>query len=203
MRLSTIIRIGQAMYYLGQLMSPPIQISMPPPPVYKAPSGPSNNTQLSSHLDITSRITLPTTKETLEELKRRLGKELYRMELDLMSGGRIAGKPCDCLSAKHTFGLEATAEELMAYEKNSVYQEIIDWLKAHRHVFEPAEIANHPAEFYIGLVPEVRNFRKRVMGTDSAGVLLNEEEKKQVRQKALEILNRTLEAEEKPVSISS
>lgn len=56
---------------------------------------------------------LPTMEETIEELRHRLGKELYRMELDLISGGRIAGRPCDCLGKKHTLGLEATAEELL------------------------------------------------------------------------------------------
>jgi len=39
---------------------------------------------------------LPTPEETTSELKRRLAKELYRAELDLSGGLRIAGKPCDC-----------------------------------------------------------------------------------------------------------
>ena len=67
----------------------------------------------------TSTAVLPTPEETTQELKRRLGKELYRAELDLSNKLRIAGKPCDCLDAKHTLGLEAVAEELIAQEPSN------------------------------------------------------------------------------------
>lgn len=116
-------------------------------------------------------ISLPTTEQTVQELKRRLGKEIYRMEMDLQAGGRIANRPCDCLSHKHTLGLEATAEELMSYERNPIYGEIVSWLRAHQAEFEPAEIAKHSPSYYQGLAPEVRRFRKQVMGTETISIL--------------------------------
>jgi len=106
----------------------------------------------------------PTTEETVMELRRRLGKELYRMEMDLASGARIAGKPCDCLDAKHTLELEGTAEELMSYGYDPVYGEIIAWLRGHQAEFRPEEITRRPPQHYRGLAPEVRGFRKGVMG---------------------------------------
>lgn len=114
----------------------------------------------------TTSLQLPTTSETVYELKRRLTKELYRMELDLMGGGRIAGKPCDCLSGKHHYGLEATAEELIPMDNNPVYGQIINWLKAHEAEFEPSAILQHEPEHYQGLAREVRGFRKEVLGTE-------------------------------------
>jgi hypothetical protein len=115
----------------------------------------------------TQKPDLPTTAETLKELKRRLAKELYRVELDLQSGARISGKPCDCLSkAKHSAGIEATAEELMSYEANPLYGRVISWVNSHATVFEPSEIAKRPPEYYQAIAPEVRAFRKEVMGTE-------------------------------------
>lgn len=109
-------------------------------------------------------VELATTPDTVKELKRSLAKELYRMELDLQRGGRIAGRPCDCLSNKHTLGLEAIAEELMSYEPNPVYSEIINWLQRHAPEFEPEGIAKQEAGYYQSLAPETRRFRKAVMG---------------------------------------
>ncbi len=120
---------------------------------------------------------MPTTSETVQELKRRLGKEIYRMEMDLQGGGRIAGKPCDCLSKKHHLGIEATAEELMSYEKNPRYGQVVEWLNRHAADFEPAEIAKNPPEHYQGLAPELRDFRKEILGSDALGVLLSPEER--------------------------
>lgn len=114
---------------------------------------------------------LPTTAETLEELRRRLGKELYQMEWDLKGGARIAGKPCDCLGSKHNLGLEAVAEELMSYERNPVYSEILNWLKSHQAKFPVEVIAQTEPDYYRGLAPEVRDFRKRVMGTEKLSAL--------------------------------
>ena len=130
------------------------------------------------------RIELPTTAETVAELRRRLGKELYRMELDLASGGRIAGKPCDCLGAKHLLGLEATAEELMAMDPNPVHKAIIAWLRGHQEEFDPAGIAERPAEYYQGLIPDVRRFRKEVMGTERLVALLDPQETQEVPSQA-------------------
>ncbi len=150
-----------------------------------------------------SSVASPTTEETVQELKRRLGKELYRIEMDLQGGARIAGKPCDCLSrAKHLSGVEATAEELMSYGVDPTYGRIIAWLEAHEREFEPAEIAKHPPEYYQSLAPEVREFRKEVMGTVKPSALLSDVDKQDyVKQKlaglspeAREDLRRTIAA---------
>lgn len=130
-----------------------------------------------SPVAVSARIAMPTTAETVDELKRRLGKELYRMELDLLGGGRIAGKSCDCLSAKHHLGLEATAEELIPMDSNPVYLQVISWLNGHQTEFEPEEIAKRPPEYYQGLAQDVRRFRKEVMGTEYLGAMLTEEER--------------------------
>lgn len=122
----------------------------------------------SNEIRHTEPVALPTTQETLEELRRRLGKELYKAELDLTRGLRIAGKPCDCLDQKHSLMLEAAAEEMMSYEHNPVYGEIIAWLRQHQQEFPPEQIMKHPPEYYRRYVPQFRNFRKRVMGTQSA-----------------------------------
>ena len=141
----------------------PGRIQGPPAPTVPSSSRPS--------------IELASTSETVEELRRRLGKELYRLELDLENGGRIAGKPCDCLSKKHRFGLEATAEELMSYEHNPVHGQVIDWLNKKAPTFEPEQIAKHDPEYYRAMIPEVRMMRKQVMGTESLASLLNSQEK--------------------------
>ena len=144
----------------------------------QAPNAPETSNL--APLEAKQRTALATTEETIDELKRRLGKELYRMEMDLQGGGRIANRPCDCLSKKHTLGIEATAEELMSYEANPVYGQIVSWLRAHEAEFEPEEIAKRPPDYYQSLAPEVRRFRKQVMGTGKLGPLLSTEEKEMV-----------------------
>lgn len=103
---------------------------------------------------------MPTTQETIAALRDRLVKELYRLEMDLQGGARIAGKPCDCLSRKHLQGIEATAEELMSYESKPIYGEIVNWLEQHRAEFEPSVIASVDPAYYQSLAPEIREFRK-------------------------------------------
>lgn len=133
-----------------------------------------------------SALEMPTTSETVEELRRRLGKELYRVELDLQGGGRLGPRqlPCDCLSKKHNLGIEATAEELMSYEPNPVYGQIVNWLNQHAAEFEPAEIAKHPPSYYQALTPEIRGFRKTVMGTEKLVALLSPQEQKEILARA-------------------
>ena len=115
------------------------------------------------YLGAAATVELPTTEETIAALRQRLIKELYRVELDLQGGGRIAGKPCDCLSRhKHSVGIEATAEELMSYENNPIYNEIIAWFNQHGPEFDPAIIAQNEPGYYQGLAPEIRNFRKQL-----------------------------------------
>lgn len=105
----------------------------------------------------------PTTAETVAELKNRLAKELYQLQLDLQSGGRIAGKPCDCLSKKHNFGVIPCAEELIPMDSNPVYGEIIAFMQSHEADFQRSAIAQHEPKYYQAMTPIVRDLRKRVM----------------------------------------
>jgi len=134
----------------------------------------------------------PTTAETKEALRRRLAKELYRVEMDLQAGARIAGKPCNCLDAKHNLGIEATAEELMSYGHDPIYQEVIDWGKAHQAEFEPEEIAKRAPEYYQHLAPEVRDFRVRLMGSPRLSAMLSLQQKEQVKERVLSAVNEKL-----------
>ena len=121
---------------------------------------------------------LPTKEETTAELKRRLGKELYRAELDLSSKLRIAGKPCDCLDSKHTLGLEAAAEELIAQEPgNPVYTEILQWIKNnHPKVTIEAIVSGQYDSEYPQMASEFKGFRKRIMGTTSLTAMIESKE---------------------------
>jgi hypothetical protein len=132
-------------------------------------------------------VALASTTDTIEELRRRLGKELYRMELDLQGGGRINGRPCDCLSDKHHFGVEGTAEELMSYEHNPVYGQVVAWYKSKLPDFQPATIAGHEPDYYRAMIPQVRAFRKEVMGTERIAALLTSEERKNVAAKIAKV----------------
>jgi len=123
---------------------------------------------------------LPTSEETTFELRRRLSKELYRAQLDLANKLRIAGKPCDCLESKHTLGLEATAEELIPLEPdNSVYPEILDWIKQNRPkvTIEAISSGQYDNE-YPKMSAEFRDFRKKIMGTTSLTAMVQPEQQK-------------------------
>jgi hypothetical protein len=124
------------------------------------------------------RPELPTPEETAAELKRRLGKELYRAELDLSNKLRIAGKPCDCLESKHTLGLEAAAEELIAQEPgNPVYTEILQWIKNnHPKVTIEAIVSGQYDNEYSRMASEFKGFRKRIMGTTSLTAMIEPKE---------------------------
>ena len=125
----------------------------------------------------TPRPELPTTEETTRELKRRLAKELYRAELDLSSKLRIAGKPCDCLSDKHTLGLEAAAEELIPQEPtNPVYSEILQWIKDNRpKVTIEAIVSGQYDNEYPRMASEFKGFRKKIMGTTALTAMTDTE----------------------------
>ena len=116
------------------------------------------------------RPNLPTSEETVEELRRRLGKELYRFELDLVGGCKIAGRACDCCGDKHNFGIEATAEELIPMDRDPTYGEVISWLNANRGkmTVEASASGIYDAE-YPEMARQIREFRKRVMGTEGLG----------------------------------
>ncbi|MBA7640161.1 hypothetical protein ES703_47826 [subsurface metagenome] len=122
---------------------------------------------------------LPTAEETAQELKRRLGKELYRAELDLSNKLRIADKPCDCLDSKHTLGLEAAAEELIAQEPgNPVYSEIIVWIKENQpKVTIDAIVSGQYDEEYPRMAAQFKGFRKRIMGTTALTAMVAPEKR--------------------------
>lgn len=120
-------------------------------------------------------IALPTAEETTAELKRRLGRELYKAELDLAGGLLIAGKPCDCLDNKHTLLLEAAAEELVSQDPgNTVYLEIIQWIKDNQQkvTIEAIESGQYRKE-YQTMALKFKEFRKRVMGTAAFSAMGN------------------------------
>lgn len=131
-----------------------------------------------------STVPLPTSAETIIELKRRLGRELYKAELDLAAGLLIAGKPCTCLESKHTLELEAAAEELISEDpNNTVYLDIIQWINTNQpKVTIEAIYSGKYADEYPRMSNEFKNFRKRVMGTvaivDSPGANITLEQAK-------------------------
>lgn len=110
---------------------------------------------------------MPTKEETTLELKRRLARELYKAELDLANGLKIAGKNCDCLSQKHTLMLDACAEEMVSQDPgNTVYQEIRQWIVDNQHKVTPeaADSGKYKDE-YPRMALQFKEFRKRVLGT--------------------------------------
>ncbi len=150
-----------------------------------------------------SGIALPTSEETTTELKNRLGKELYRAELDLAAGLKIAGKPCDCLDHKHPLMLEAAAEELISQDPgNHVYQDVIQWLRDNKHkvTVEAIHSGKYAGE-YPFMANEFKTFRKRVFGsvaespTNSTGGLTLEEAKRMAAEEASKEVERVWKLE--------
>ncbi|MFH0712371.1 MAG: hypothetical protein V2A55_00715, partial [Candidatus Jorgensenbacteria bacterium] len=99
----------------------------------------------------------PTTAETIGQLEGRLIRQLLRLQEDLLEGARINGIPCDCL-LKHTSEMDITAEELQTMSQNPVYQNIRNW--AQTHSWGPEIVAQHPPEFFVNMVPDLRELRK-------------------------------------------
>jgi hypothetical protein len=150
-------RPRRAARYEEEPYTPPVTVREPAPQKFIGP------------VAVATPIALPTREETNQELKRRLARELYRAELDLAGGLKIAGKPCDCLSNKHTLGLEAMAEELISADPNNpVYNEIIQWIKDNTHKLTVEAIdSGKYAQEYPGLASQFKDFRKRILGTDA------------------------------------
>lgn len=101
------------------------------------------------------------------------------------------GAAHNCASSKHSLGVEATAEELMAYDKSTLPSQVIQWYHDHLPQFDPAEIVNHPPEYYHQMVPEVRTFRKQLMGTESIVSILSSQDQGKAKSK-----RRGMEAQE-------
>lgn len=154
----------------------------------------------------TSTAVLPTTEETTAQLKRRLAKELYKLELDLAGGMRTAGKPCDCLNSKHSLLFESVAEELIPLDPhNSIYSEVLAWVNAAlpKGTFEAISSGRYDAEYPL-MASEMRDFRKRIMGTTSLTAMIEpkeqvtlEEAKKLAAQEAEKEVERKWQSQEK------
>jgi hypothetical protein len=168
--------------FLRMLMSRPAPITKPVPftpgPSNQAPEAPKITALAPAPLAAKTANqppinNLPTKEETTKELKRRLARELYKAELDLAGGLRIAGKPCDCLDHKHSLFLEATSEELISQDpENPVYREIIQWFKNNQPkvTVEAIQSGQYAGE-YPGMASQFKDFRKRVMGTAAFNVM--------------------------------
>lgn len=121
---------------------------------------------------------LPTTEETTAQLKRKLAKELYKLELDLAGGMKTAGKPCDCLNSKHSLLFESVAEELIPLDPhNPIYREILGWVTAAlpKGTFEAISSGRYDAEYPL-MASEMRDFRKRIMGTTALTAMIEPKE---------------------------
>jgi hypothetical protein len=133
---------------------------------------------------------LPTTAETVQELKRRLGAELYRLEMDLVAGGRIAGKACDCLQKHAELGILSIVGELVPMDRSPVNEHIIAWVNSHLPEFQIDVVAATEPARYRQLAPEVRSLRKELLGTEKLVALLNDEQKAKIQQDARALLEK-------------
>ncbi len=105
----------------------------------------------------------PSTAETVEMLERRLNESLVALQPDLLDGARINSKPCDCL-AKHTDEMLAAVRELQSMASKPVYAQIRQWAEAHN--WDASEVARHPPQFFIDMVPQLRMLRKELNGSE-------------------------------------
>lgn len=81
----------------------------------------------------------------------------------------------------------------MSYERNPVYQNIINWLKQHEVDLRVESIAQHEPKFYQDKLPEVRAFRKEVIGTEKLGALLTSDERQRAVTQIQERMKEELE----------
>jgi hypothetical protein len=145
----------------------------------RSPKGAYSSEKMTSTITRpTPRPEVPTTEETIAQVKRRLAKELYKLELDLANGLRTNGKPCDCLNDKHSLLFEAVAEELIPLDPhNPIYREILDWVTAAlpKGTFEAISSGRYDAEYPL-MASEMRDFRKRIMGTTTLTAMIEPKE---------------------------
>ncbi len=120
-----------------------------------------------------------TTEETIAYQKRELGKELLLLEKHLEQGCRIppiVGEPCDCCSPKHTITIEALALETYGLTGDIFYQEIAKWAKEVEGKTTVSEINSGQHNYGIDAV-QSRNYRKKLLGSESLGALLSPKER--------------------------
>ena len=106
---------------------------------------------------------LPTTEQTIKQLENRLLDQLSQLEDDFMDGARIDSLPCDCC-VKHCRKLRDTSRELLSMARKPVYNKVLTFAEA--HMWGPDEVAKHPPEFFVAMVPELRILRKELGGTE-------------------------------------
>jgi hypothetical protein len=120
---------------------------------------------------------LASTDKTVGVLRRDLAKELYRFQIDLGRGCKIAGEPCDCCEKHPILGLEALTEELIPMDPtNPVYEDINRWIRANHHKLtaEASASGKYDSEYPL-LASDIREFRKQVLGTESLMAMLGAE----------------------------
>ena len=117
---------------------------------------------------------MPTTEETVTDLKRRLAKEMYRFQLDLAASCKIAGKPCDCCEKHPLLAIESLAEELVPMDpSNPIYYECTQWIKANAEklTVEASASGAYDKE-YTYMAATWREFRKNLLGTERLGAMI-------------------------------
>jgi len=151
-------------------------------------------------------VGMPTTEETVTDLKRRLAKEMYRFQLDLASSCKIAGKPCDCCEKHPLLAIESLAEELVPMDpSNPIYYECTQWIKANAEklTVEASASGAYDKE-YPYMAATWREFRKNLLDTESLGAMIApekqislEEAKAEASRLAAEEVQRQWESTEK------
>jgi hypothetical protein len=111
-----------------------------------------------------SNIDMPSTEDTISELKRELVKQLNEAVGDLSRGLMIINRPCSCLELKHQLEIEGAAEELIPMDPdNTVYNEIIQWFKDNGYkVIPEAIVSGKFKEEYPRMASQFRSFRDRI-----------------------------------------
>jgi hypothetical protein len=62
--------------------------------------------------------------------------------------------------------MENTTAELQTMSNKPIYSQIRHW--SENHMWGPDEVAKHPSEFFVAMVPEVRSMRKELSGSEPA-----------------------------------
>ena len=118
-----------------------------------------------------------TTDETLHYQKREISKELLLLEKHLQQGCKIDSKPCDCCE-KHPIAVEGLAQEALGMTSDSVFSDLVQWVREiEGKTTEAASASGKYDKEYPRLAVKARDFRKAIMGTESASALLVKEEK--------------------------
>jgi len=153
------------------------------------PVGATDETQTIAQTEIPSKIEgLPTTQEgikqrlraakavshlstedTIRYQNREIGKQLVALEYHLAQRMRIQGVPCDCGSSKHLLFLEQLSQETIPMTGNpSDYEAIILWVREieSKCTEEGAKSGRYDEEYPV-MASQARDFRKRVLGSES------------------------------------